>query len=237
MVSSPDVRRIDRVAIVTGGSRGMGRETIQRLASLGYAVVVNYVHDQRTAESTVDAVLDARGAAVAVRADISDVLDVERLFSQTLETFGAIDAVVHAVRGHVASTPLAELAFEDFDEMCRTNLRATFIVNRMAARQLRDGGAIVNLFSSVDASTLPRYGAYATTTAAVGTLTRVLALELRVRDITVNGLSLEVDKACAPSRVADVVTFLLGDEGHGITGHVIHLDDRPGLDLASSQPR
>src|SRR5262245_44566989 len=91
-----------RVAIVTGGSRGMGRETIQRLASLGYAVVVNYVHDQRTAESTVDAVLDGRGAAVAIRADVADLLDVERLFSQTIETFGAVDAIVHAVRGHVA---------------------------------------------------------------------------------------------------------------------------------------
>ena len=201
-------------------------------------MVVNYVHDQRTAESIVDAVLDGGGAAVAIRADVSDVLDVERLFGQTIETFGAVDAVVHAVRGHVAPTPLTEVALDDFDEMCRTNIRATFIVNRMAARQLRDGGAIVNLFSSVGASALPGYGGYATTTAAVDALTRVLALELRERDITVNGVSLEVDKPCAPSRVAEVVTYLLGDEGHGITGHVIHLDDRPArLDEAPSQPR
>jgi 3-oxoacyl-[acyl-carrier protein] reductase len=237
MVISPDGLRKGRVAIVTGGSRGMGRETVQRLASLGYAVVVNYVHDQRTAESTVDAVLEGRGAAVAIRADVSDVLDVERLFDQTIETFGGVDAVVHAVRGHVVPTPLSEVAFDDFDEMCRTNLRATFIVNRMAARQLRSGGAIVNLFSSVAPPALPAFGGYATITAAVEALTRLLALELRKREITVNALSLEVDKACAPGRVAEVVTYLLGDEGHGITGHVIHLDDRPGLDLASSQPR
>ena len=238
MVISPDGRRKGRVAIVTGGSRGMGRETVQRLASLGYAVVVNYVHDQRTAESTVDAVLDGRGAAVAIRADVSDVLDVERLFAQTIETFGAVDAVVHAVRGHVAPTPLTEVALDDFDEMCRTNVRATFIVNRMAARQLRNGGAIVNLFSSVGASALPATARTRRPAAAVDALTRVLALELRERDITVNGVSLEVDKPCAPSRVAEVVTYLLGDEGHGITGHVIHLDDRPGLDLdGPSQPR
>ena len=237
MVFSPDGLRKGRVAIVTGGSRGMGRETIQRLAGLGYAVVVNYVHDQRTAESTVDAVLEARGAAVAIRADVSDALDVERLFAQTIETFGAVDAVVHAVRGHVAPTPLSEVAFDDFDEMCRTNLRATFIVNRMAARQLRSGGAIVNLFSSVAPPALPAFGGYATTAAAVDALTRVLALELREREITVNALSLEVDKACAPSRVAEVVAYLLGDEGDGITGQVINLDDRPGLDLAGSQPR
>jgi 3-oxoacyl-[acyl-carrier protein] reductase len=224
MVISPDGLGKGRVAIVTGGSRGMGRETVERLASLGYGVVVNYVHDQRAAESTVDAVLESRGAAVAIRADVSDVLDVERLFDQTIETFGAVDAVVHAVRGHVAPAPLTEVAFDDFDEMCRTNLRAAFVVNRMAARQLRNGGAIVNLFSSVDASALPRYGGYATTTAAVDALTRVLALELRERDITVNGLSLEVDEPCAPSRVAEAVAYLLGDEGHGITGHVIQLD-------------
>jgi 3-oxoacyl-[acyl-carrier protein] reductase len=234
MVISPDGLGKGRVAIVTGGSRGMGRETIQRLASLGYAVVVNYVHDQRTAESTVDAILEARGDAVAIRADVSDLLDVERLFGQTIETFGAVDAVVHAVRGHVAETPLTQVAFDDFDEMCRTIIRATFIVNRMAARQLRDGGAIVNLFSSVDTSALPSYGAYATTVAAVETLTRVLACELRERDITVNGVSLEVESTCTPSRVAEVVAYLLGDGGHSITGNVIRLDDRSRLDWTGS---
>ena len=230
MVISPGGPQRGRVAIVTGASRGIGRETIQRLAGLGYAVVVNYVHDQRAAESTVDAVLEAGGAAVAIRADVSDALDVERLFAETIETFGAVDAVVHAVRGHVAPAALTEVALDDFDEMCRT-IRATFIVNRMAARQVRNGGAIVNLFSSVDPPTLPSYGGYATTTAAVATLTRLLALELRERRVTVNGVLLAVDKACAPRRVAQVVTYLLGDEGHGITGHLIHLDDRLGPDV------
>ena len=207
----------------------MGRETIRRLASLGYAVVVNYVHDQRAAESTVEAVLDGRGTAVTIRADVADVLDVERLFAQTIETFGAVDAVVHAVRGHVAPTPLTEVAVDDFDQMCRTNIRAAFIVNRMAARQLRNGGAIVNLFSSVDASALPDYGGYAVTAAAVDALTRVLARELSERDITVNAVSLDIDEACVPSSLAEVVTYLLGGDARGITGHVIHVDDRPSL--------
>ena len=213
----------NRVAIVTGGSRGVGRETIDRLASVGYAVVVNYVHDQRTAESTVEAVLAARGTAVAIRADVADELDVERLFAQTIETFGAVDAVVHAVRGHVTAASLTEVALDEFDALCRTSLRATFIVNRIAARHVRNGGAIVNLSSSVGASALPSYGAYGTTTAGIDALIRMLALDLRERDITVNGVALDVGKPCAPGRAADVIVYLLSDDGHGNTGHVMRL--------------
>ena len=213
-----------RVAIVTGGSRGIGRETIDRLASLRYAVVVNYVHDQRAAESTVDAVLEADGTAVAVRADVADDLDVERLFAQTIETFGAVDAVVHAVWGHVTATSLTEMPLAAFDALCRANLRATFIVNQAAARHVRPGGAIVNVSSSVSASAVPSYVAHAATAAAVDVLTRMLALDLRERDITVNGVSLELGKPCAPARVADVIAYLLSDDGQSVTGNVVRLD-------------
>ena len=211
-----------RVAIVTGGSRGVGREAIHRLASVGYAVVVNYAHDRRAADSTVDGVLAAKGTAVAVRADVDDDLDVERLFTEAIEAFGAIDAVVHAVRGRVTAAPVAGITLDEFDVLLRTNIRATFIVNQMAARQLRNGGAIVNLSSSVGTSPLA-YGAYATTAVATDTLTRVLAVELRDRDITVNGVSLEAGRE---RRAADIIAYLLSDAGHGITGQVIHVDDR-----------
>lgn len=216
-----------RVVIVTGGSRGIGRETIDRLATLGYAVVVNYIHDQQTAESTVEAVLERHGDAVAIRADVGDELDVQRLFEQTIETFGAVDAVVHTVRGHVAAGPVAELGLDAFDTLCRMNLRATFIVNRGAARHVRRGGAIVNLFSSAGPMAVPAHGPYATTAAAINALTRALAVDLRERAITVNGVSLDAEKPYAPGRVADVIVFLLSDDGRGITGQVIHVDDRP----------
>jgi 3-oxoacyl-[acyl-carrier protein] reductase len=186
-------------------------------------VVVNYVDDQRTAESTVEAVLDDRGTAVAIRADVADELDVERLFAQTIETFGSVDAVIHAVRGQVIAGSVTEATVEAFEEMCRTNVRGAFIVNRAAARQVRDGGSIVNLVSSIAPSALASYGAFATATAAIDRLTRVLALEIRERDVTVNGVSLEIDEPSAPGRVADLVAYLLSAAGHGITGQVIQV--------------
>jgi 3-oxoacyl-[acyl-carrier protein] reductase len=87
---------MDRVAIVTGGSRGLGREVARSLADRGYAVVVNYAHDRRDADAAVDEILAAGGVAVAVRADVADELDVERLFAETVEAFGGVDLVVHA---------------------------------------------------------------------------------------------------------------------------------------------
>ncbi len=119
-----------RVAIVTGGSRGVGRATAHRLAAGDYAVVVNYLHDRRAAESAVEAMLARQGDVMAVRADVADELDVQRLFAETMTAFGRVDVVVHAVSSRAADT-----------------------VNREAARHLCDGGAIVSLSS---AKALPR---------------------------------------------------------------------------------
>jgi 3-oxoacyl-[acyl-carrier protein] reductase len=212
-----------RVAIVTGGTRGIGRAVVDVLAGRSYAVVVDYLHDRRCAESTVETVLAGNGLAVAVRADVADDLDVERLFAETIEAFGAVDVLVHAVRGRAHATSVADADLAEFEALCRINTRATFLVNREAARRLRDGGSIVNFTSSKVDTAAPSYGVDATTSAAVQALTRVLALELRKRDITVNAVSLDVDRPCAPATVAEVVVSLLGD-GHGPTGEVISVD-------------
>ena len=191
------------VAIVTGGSRGVGGAIVRGLARRGYAVVVDYAHDQRSAESTVDVV---------------------RLFAETIEAFGGIDVVVHAVRSRVTAAPVAQVDLSDFDGLCRLNMRAALIVNREAARQLRRGGAIINLTSSVVGSPCATYGALEATGAAVAALTRVLALELQAREITVNAISLQVGRPCVPSGIADVVLSLLRD-GDRLTGQVIPIDD------------
>jgi 3-oxoacyl-[acyl-carrier protein] reductase len=217
-----------RVAIVTGGSRGVGRATVRLLAARGYAVVVNYLHDQRAAESTVEAILTDMGAAVAVRADVADDLDVQRLFAETIAAFGGIDVVVHAVGSPITTPPVAEVDLDVFDGLVWISTRATFIVNREAARRLRNGGAIVNLTSPADGLALTAYSLYAATKAATDVLTRALAVELRERDITFTAVRVEVDTPCAPNQVADVVAYLLSDHGHRLTGHVLRVgDSRP----------
>jgi 3-oxoacyl-[acyl-carrier protein] reductase len=211
------------VAVVTGGSRGIGRATVRRLAQLGYSVVVNYVHDQETAEAAVDAVLSSGGAAVAVRADVADELDVARLFDAAKEAFGTVHAVVHAVRGHVSEARVTDIALDEVDEMFRTISRAAFIVNRVAARCVEPGGVIVNVCSSCAPAVLPAYGAHAAAAATIDALTHSLALDLSDRRIRVNGVSLDVDKPCAPERVAEVIAFLLSDASDPITGQLIPL--------------
>ena len=213
-----------RVAIVTGGSRGVGRATVRLLAARGYAVVVNYLHRQRAAESTVEAILADNGDAVAIRADIADDLDVQRLFAETIAAFGGIDVVVHAADRRITTSGVTQcIDLDEFDALVRINTRATFVVNRAAARHLRNGGAIVNLSSSAADSSLRTHGLYAATKAPTDALTRALALELRERDITVNAVSLEVDMPCAPNEVADVIAYLLSEHGHGLTGHVLRV--------------
>src|SRR5262249_38931007 len=153
-----------------------------------------------------------------------DELDVERLFAGAIEAFGAVDAVVHAVRGHLALFPIREIALDDLDTMLRTTSRAAFLVNREAARHVRNGGAIVNLTGSLNRSTASEYGPYATATAAIESVVQILAADLRERDVRVNALSLDVDRPCAPARVADLIAYLLSDAGQGLSGQVLHVD-------------
>jgi 3-oxoacyl-[acyl-carrier protein] reductase len=217
-----------RVAIVTGGSRGVGRAAARRLAARGYAVVVNYLHDQHAAESAVEEILADNGNAVAIRADVADDLDVTRLFAETIAAFGSIDVVVHAAGSRITAAEVTEAGLDESGALIRASTRAAFVVSREAARHLRAGGAIVNLSSSAGGSSLTTHGLYAATKAITDVLTRALAVELRERDITVNAVSLEAGRPCAPDQVADVIGYLLSDHGLRITGQVLRVGD-PGL--------
>jgi 3-oxoacyl-[acyl-carrier protein] reductase len=213
----------ERVAIVTGGSRGVGREVVRKLANRGYAVVVGYIRDQGAADSIVEEVLAAGGIALTIRADVADELDVERMFAETTEAFGGIDVLVHAT-GLIIRDPVADDDLDRFDALQRTNVRGAFVVNRQAGRQLREGGTIVNLSGCAVAPALPPDAASAASKGAVEAMTRVLARELRGRHITVNAVAPGLENPGDPAAIADIAAFLVSGDGRSLNGQVIHVD-------------
>ena len=231
-----------RVAIVTGGSRGIGRAIVRRLAADGYQVVVNFAGNQQEA----DAAVAEAGAenAIAVQADVADAGAVEALFATAVERFGGVDVVVNSA-GRMDLAPLADFDLDVLDEQLRVNLRGTLVVSQQAIRALRDGGALINLSSSVVGLAIPTYSVYAASKGGVEAMTLILARELRGRDVTVNtvapgptatdlyldGKDQEtIDRAAqapplqrlgTPEDVAGVVAFLAGPDGHWINGQVL----------------
>ncbi|MGH3879914.1 MAG: SDR family oxidoreductase [Actinophytocola sp.] len=239
-----NTRQESRVAIVTGGSRGIGRETALRLAGDGYAVVVNFAGNQAEADTAVKEIAGAGGRAVAVRADVADEVAVAAMFDRAEAEFGGVDVLVHAA-GVMLLSPLVDQDLDVLDRMHRTNIRGTFVVDQQAARRLRPGGAIVNLSSSVTRIGRPGYTAYAASKGAVEAITLTLARELRGRDVTVNavapgptatalfldGKSEELidriakepplERLGTPDDIAEVVAFLAGP-GRWVNGQVVY---------------
>jgi 3-oxoacyl-[acyl-carrier protein] reductase len=177
-----------RVAIVTGGSRGIGRAVAERLAADGQSVVIVYAGNEAEAGKAVAAIEAAGGRAVAVRADVADETAVSAAFDLAEQRYGGVDVVVNAA-GVMPLAPIAELNLDELDRVHRTNIRGTFVVDQQAARRIRPGGAIINFSTSVTRLNLPTYAAYAASKAAVEAISPILAKELRGRDITVNAVA------------------------------------------------
>lgn len=177
-----------RIAVVTGGSGGIGRRVALRLAADGMSVAVHYSGNADRAQEVVDEISEAGGSAMAVRADVADADQVSALFDSVVEHFGGVDVVANTA-GIMTLSPLADLSLDDFDRMIRINLRGTFVVSQKAAAHLREGGALINFSSSVVKMALPTYSGYAASKGAVEALTPILAKELRGRDVTVNTLA------------------------------------------------
>lgn len=177
-----------RVAIVTGGSGGIGRAVAERLAADGFSVLVHYAGAKDIAEETVKALTRAGVRAVAARGDVASETEMTAVFDTADREFGGVDVVVHTA-GIMPLAPVAQMDLETFDRVQRTNVRGTFVVDQLAARRVREGGAIINFSTSVTRLQIPGYGAYAASKGAVEALTLILARESRGRDITVNAVA------------------------------------------------
>jgi len=195
-----------KVAIVTGGSRGIGRAAAVRLAGDGAAVAITYDTSELAAQELVGTVQDGGGRAVAIRADVSDAAQVQALFEQTESKFGGVDIVV-AAAGIMRPALLAQATDADFTAQVEVNIRGTFNVLREATRRVRDGGRIITFSSTTVALNAPGYGIYNATKGAVEGFTRVLAKEVGPRGITVNAIApgpVETELFMAGKSVADV---------------------------------
>ena len=234
-----------RTALVTGGTGGMGRVIATKLAADGFDVAVAYVGDVDLADATIGEIKDQGRRGAAFAADIADEGAVSDLFDSIDDHFGRLDVVVHTA-GINRPAALTDLDLADLDAIHRVNVRGTFVVNQQAARRMRDGGSIVNVSSTMVRVAPPALSAYAASKSAVDTLTRILAKELRGRDITVNAVAPgptataaflnstpaeEQEQLAAwpplgrlgrPDDIAAVVSFLVGPAGRWVNGQVVY---------------
>ncbi|MFD3307015.1 SDR family oxidoreductase [Streptomyces sp. NPDC058694] len=238
------VNNTGRVAVVTGGSGGIGRACVERLAADGFSVLIHFAGAKDRAVETASALIRAGVPAVAAGGDVADEAAMTAVFDIADRELGGVDVVVHTA-GIMPLAPIAQMDLDTFDRIQRTNVRGTFVVDQLAAQRVRKGGSIINFSTSVTRLNIPTYGAYAASKGAVEALTLILARELRGRDITVNavapgptasplffkGKSQEaVDQIAnanpmqrlgTPEDIAETVSFLAGP-ARWVNGQVLH---------------
>lgn len=234
----------NKVAIVTGASRGIGAAIAERLSGEGFTVVVNYSGSAAPAEALVRKIEENGGSAISAQADVSDSKAVARMFDSAEAAFGRIDVLVNNA-GILKTLPLAETSDEEFDRHFAINAKGTFNAMREASKRLQSGGRIINFSSTTLALNMPGYAVYNGTKAAVEAFTHVFAKELRGRDITVNAvapgpiatdlfLNGKSDELIAqfakmpplerlgqPADIANVVSFLAGPDAGWVNGQII----------------
>lgn len=233
-----------QVAIVTGGSRGLGRAASVALACRGFAVVVNYAGSADDAAVVVSQIETIGGEAIAIKADVASAEQVKALFDGAQQQFGGIDVLV-ACAGVMTPSPLAKVTDEDFDRHFTVNVRGTFNAFREAANRVRDNGRLIGFSSTTLALNAPGYSIYNATKGAVEGMVRVVAKELGGRGITVNAVApgpvetelflrgkpqelvdrmasmAPLNRLGQPDDIAEVVAFLASREAGWVNGQVL----------------
>ncbi|OYP32930.1 SDR family NAD(P)-dependent oxidoreductase [Rhodopirellula sp. MGV] len=239
----------NKVAVVTGASKGIGAGIAKQLAAEGAAVVVNYAADQTGADTVVREIQEAGGLGIAVQGDVSNAADVRRLFAETRAAFGTLNIVVNNA-GVFHSQPLESFTEEEFHRQFNTNVLGPLQVTQESLKHFgADGGSIVNIGSGASRSHPIGYSIYSATKAGLDAVTGVLAKELASRNIRVNsvnpgvtvsegtkaaglyGVSSEMEKQLVamtplgrigtPTDIARVVAFLASEDAAWLTGEVI----------------
>ena len=237
----------NKVAIVTGASRGIGRAIAESLASSGASVVVNHRDSAAQAAETVAAIEHAGGRAVSLQADMAKITEVRRLISTTLETFGALDILVNNA-GVGNRTAMPDMTEREFDWTMSVNARGPLFAIQAAVPQMRNDGRIINISScgSHVAQITGLLAVYQMSKGALEQLTRCYRMELGARGITINNVLpgfVETELAAdtpqqykdaliartalsrlgTPEEIASVVCFLATDAARWITGETIQV--------------
>lgn len=238
----------NKVAVITGGSRGIGRAIALHLAKLGAKVVVNYSGSQTKAEEVVSEIEDAGGSAIAVQANVTDAEAVANLMKQAIENYGKLDILVNNA-GITRDNLLMRMKEEDWDAVMNTNLKGVFLCTKAVTRQMmkQRAGRIVNIASIVGVAGNAGQANYVAAKAGVIGLTKTAAKELAARNIYVNAVApgfidtemteelpeqikaqmltqIPLAKLGKPEDVAKVVAFLASDDASYMTGQTLHVD-------------
>lgn len=233
-----------KVAIVTGSSRGIGAAVARRLAADGARVVVNYTQNEQAAAEVVQSIQAAGGEAFACRANVADEAQMQALFELTRQRFGRLDILVNNAAA-LQWGPLADIDRAQFELLANVNIWGLIVGCRLAGQHMADGGRIINFSSVTVHKTQAWSGMYAATKAAVESLTRTAAVELAPRNITVNVLNVGLvatdmvsevplkarqqiasqtlvgNKVGKPEDVTGAVAFLASEDARWVTGQTL----------------
>lgn len=238
---------IGKVALVTGASRGMGREIAETFAVHGAKVIVNYANNKSQADNVVHSIQYNGGEAVAIQADIGNMPEMNRLFEKVISTYGQLDILVNNA-GIMITKPLTQITEEDFDKQFSVNVKGTYFAIQRAIKYMKKNGRIINFSTSVAGQMFPTYSVYAGTKGAVEQFTRQLAKELGSKDITINaiapgpvntelftagkteeqihtiGSGNDFGRLGEPEDISKVALFLASEESGWITGQTIRVN-------------